>query len=287
MAEDGPAPDTSTWKKTPDGIAIPPPSPRDVLYDVRDAVAWITLNRPLVLNAMNKNVQRLLLAAVERAEADEDVKVVVLTGAGRAFSAGGDMWASLYPDDDPAPSGTEVQTRIWGLAKPVIAAVRGHAVGQGCELAGACDLTIASETARFGEIQIRQGFAPPFLITPYLVNLKKAKELMLLGEVLDARQAEQAGLVNRVVPDSELEAAAEAMAKKLAALPQSTVRLDKALTNRVYELAGFRAGIGWNGDEAMRGLAEERDAVAEERHRIRQERGWSDFKQTRDRGYEG
>lgn len=277
--------DTSTWKKTPDGIAIPPPSPEDVLYEVRDGVAWVTLNRPIVLNALNKNVQRLLLAAMERADSDEEAKVVVLIGAGRAFTAGGDMWASLYPDDQPAPSGPEVQRRIWSLSKPVIAAVRGHAVGQGCELAGVCDLTVTSETARFGEIQIRHGFAPPMLITPYLANLKKAKEMMLLGEVIDAHEAKEIGLVNKVVPDDQLEAEAEAMAKKIASLPQNVVRLNKALTNRVYELAAFEQGIGWNQDESLRELAAARDAVALERHRIRQEKGWGEFKQERDKGY--
>ena len=99
----------TTTKKTPDGIEMPPPGPDDVLYEKADVYARIVLNRPTILNAMNKNVQRLLLAAFERAEADDDVKVVVLTGAGRAFSAGGDLYAYLYPDDEPAPSGFDVQ----------------------------------------------------------------------------------------------------------------------------------------------------------------------------------
>lgn len=278
--------DTSGWKKTPDGIAIPPPSPNDVLYEVREGVAWVTLNRPIVLNALNKNVQRLLLAAMERADADPEVKSVVLIGAGRAFSAGGDMWAGLYPDEEPAPGGPEVQARIWGLSKPVVAAVRGHAVGQGCELAGVCDITIATDTARFGEIQIRHGFAPPMLISPYLVGMKQAKELMLLGEVYDAHEAVRLGLANRVVPDAELESTAEAVAKKLAALPQNVVRLNKALVNRVYSLAGFQDGIGWNRDEDLRTLASSRDATAAERHRLRQEQGWQAFKEARDKGYE-
>ncbi len=146
-------PNTSTWKKTPDGIAIPPPSPDDVLYEATDGIARITLNRPVVLNAINRNVNRLLDGALDRAEADKDVRAVILTGAGRSFSAGGDLWSSLYPDDDPAPDALDVQVRIWSFPKPVIAAVRGHAVGQGCELAGVCDLTIAAESARLGEIQ--------------------------------------------------------------------------------------------------------------------------------------
>lgn len=277
--------DTSSWKKTPDGIAIPPPSADDVLYEVRDQVAWITLNRPIVLNALNKNMQRLILAAVERAEADPDANVLVLIGAGRAFSAGGDMWSGLYPDDDPAPGGPEVQTRIWGLSKPVIAAVRGHAVGQGCELAGACDLTIASDTARFGEIQGRHGVGPPMLISPYLVGMKQAKEVLLLAEVYDAEDAVRLGLANRVVPDGELEAAAEEMAKKIAALPQNAVRLNKALVNRVYTLAGMEAGLAWNQDEALTDLASSQDPTAAERHRLRQEKGWAAFKEERDKGY--
>ena len=129
-------PDTSTWKQTPDGIPIPPPSPDDVRYESADGVARIVLNRPLVLNAINRNLMRLLDAALDRAEADDDVRALILTGAGRAFSAGGDLWSSLYPDDDPAPDSLDVLMRIWSFPKPVVAAVRGHAVGQGCQLAG-------------------------------------------------------------------------------------------------------------------------------------------------------
>lgn len=123
------------------------------------------------------------------------------------------------------------------------------------------------------------------LITPYLVNLKKAKEIMLLGEAMDAREAQQAGLVNRVVPDGEFEAAAEAMARKLAALPQNTIRLDKALTNRIYELAGFAQGIGWQQEASLRALAGAHDEVAAERQRIRDEQGWAKFKAEKDTGY--
>jgi len=111
-------PDTSAWKRTPDGIAIPPPSSDDVRYEAADGIARITLNRPSVLNAINRNVMRLLAAALDQAESDEDVRAVILTGAGRAFSAGGDMWASLYPDDGPAPNALDVQMRIWSFPSP-------------------------------------------------------------------------------------------------------------------------------------------------------------------------
>ena len=275
------------WKKTPDGIEIPPPSPNDVLYEKQDAIARITLNRPVVLNALNKNVWRLLQAALTEAETDDEVKVVILTGAGRSFCAGGDMWSSLYPDDQPAPSGLEVQTMIWSLSKPVIAAVRGHAVGQGCELAGVCDFTIASEDAKLGEIQIRHGANPPVLITPFLVSMKQAKELLLLGEMVDAPEAQRLGLVNRVVPGARLDEEAETLARKLAALPQATVRLNKMLVNRVYELSGLREAFAYRDDQAFQDLVNSsgQDAATQERIRIRQEVGWYAFLRSRDTMY--
>ena len=105
-------------KKTPDGIEIPPPGPNDVLYEKGDGFVRIILNRPAVLNAMNKNVQRLLFSALEQADNDDEVKAVILTGAGRAFTAGGDLYSHLYPDDDPAPGGMENQMKIWNLYYP-------------------------------------------------------------------------------------------------------------------------------------------------------------------------
>lgn len=278
--------DTSGWKTTPDGIPIPPPSVDDVLYESRGDIGWITLNRPLVRNAMNKNMQRRLDAALTAAEADEGAKAIVLFGAGPTFSAGGDMWSGLYPDDEPAPDALTVKRRIFEFPKPVIAAVRGFAVGQGFELAGMCDLTIASDNARLGEIQIRHGFGPPTLITPYLVGLKHAKEILLLGEALTAEDAYRMGIVNRVVPDAELEAEAEALARKLAALPQNTIRLNKALVNRVYMLANFEEGLNFRSDATLDDLFAGRDPVAQERHRLREQQGWAAFKAERDKGYE-
>jgi enoyl-CoA hydratase/carnithine racemase len=277
--------DTSNWKKTPDGIAIPPPSPDDVLYESRGEVGWITLNRPVVLNAMNKSVQRALGRALDAAEADTEAKAFVLIGAGRAFSAGGDLWSSLYPDDQPAPNGDELKRRIFDFDRPFVAAVRGAAVGQGFELAAVCDLTIASETARMGEIQIRHGFGPPLLITPYLVSLKHAKEILLLGETLTADEAYRMGVVNKVVADDQLEAAAEETARKLAKLPVNTVKLNKALVNRVYKLASMDEGLDYRSDQSLADLFSGRDSVAQERHRLREEQGWDAFKSERDKGY--
>ena len=277
----------TTPKKTPDGIEIPPPGPNDVLYQKEDVFARVVLNRPTILNAMNKNVQRLLFAALERAESDDDVKAVILTGAGRAFSAGGDLYASLYPDDEPAPSGFDVQMKIWSFPKPVIAAVRGHAVGQACELAGVCDLTIAAEDARFGEIHIRHGFPPPVLITPFLVPMKRAKEALMLGEQFDAQEALRMGLVNRVVPSESLDAEAESMARKLASLPQTTVRLNKLLINRAYELMGLREAIAYRDVPEIAAIADATrdDEVAASRLALLHEAGWAAFLRTRDAAY--
>ena len=279
-------PDTSTWKQTPDGIPIPPPSPDDVLYEATDGVARIVLNRPLVLNAINRNLMRLLDAALDQAQADDDVRAVILTGAGRAFSAGGDLWASLYPDDEPAPDSLDVLMRIWSFPKPVVAAVRGHAVGQGCELAGVCDLTIASDNARLGEIQIRHGFGIPVLITPFLTTQKLAKEVLLLGEVIPADDALRMGLVNRVVPEEQLEQAVNEMAQKLASLPPSVVRLNKRLVNMVYEQMGLIDAVRYRENEQLRDLVEAEDAVGAGRQKVREEQGWAAFKRERDRGYE-
>ncbi len=277
--------DQSGWQTTPDGIPIPPPGPDDVLYDSSDGVGRITLNRPLVLNAINRNVTRLLDTALDQAEADEDARAIILTGAGRAFSAGGDLWSSLYPDDDPAPSSIDVMMRIWSFPKPIIAAVRGHAVGQGCELAGVCDLTVASETARLGEIQIRHGFGVPVLITPFLTGQKQAKEVLLLGEAIGAEDALRVGLVNRVVPDDELESAAEEMARKLAALPPAVVRLNKRLVNLVYEQMGLLDAVHYRDNDTLRDLLAAEDDVGAGRQRVREEQGWEAFKRERDRGY--
>lgn len=271
----------------PQPIEIPPPSPDDVLYEKRENYAVITLNRPVVLNALNWSINRRLWWALEQAEADDDVRAIVLTGAGRAFSAGGDLQSTPPPDNDPTPGGMQINLKIWNMAKPVIAAVRGYAVGQGCELAGMCDVTIAADDAVLGEIQIRHGFGPPILITPFLVGLKQAKEMLLLGERINAQDALRLGLVNRVVPGDELMATAEDWAKKMAALPQKAVRQNKLLVNRVYELAGFREALDYRADA---GLAERLGTQAAEPDphlKVLREQGWEAFRQSRDVLYRG
>lgn len=269
---------------SPQPIEIPPPSPDDVLYERREDFAVITLNRPVVLNAMNWSVMRRLSWALDQAAADDGVRAVILTGAGRAFSAGGDIQATPPPDDDPTPSGMQVNMQVWGLGKPVIAAVRGYALGQGHELAGTCDLTIAADDAVFGEVQIRHGFGPPILITPFITGIKQAKEVLLLGERIPAQDALRMGIVNRVVPGDQLMATAEEWARKLAALPGKVVAQDKMLVNRVYELAGFSQALDYRADPAIADLFG--GALEGDPHlRVLREQGWEAFRRSRDASY--
>ena len=267
-------------------VEIPPPSLDDVLYERREASAVITLNRPIVLNAINWSILRRLFWALEKAETDDDVKAIILTGAGRAFSAGGDIQSTPPPDEDPTPGGSQITMKIWSMPKPVIAAVRGYAVGQGNELAGICDFTIAAEDAVFGELQIRHGFAPPTLITPFLVGMKQAKEILMLGERINAAEALRLGLVNRVVPGDQLMAAAEEMAKKLAALPQKTVRLNKQLVNRSYELAGFRQALDYRSDPAIAAFTGQEAAEPDPHLQVLRNQGWEAFRKSRDALYQ-
>ncbi|MBI4328496.1 MAG: enoyl-CoA hydratase/isomerase family protein [Chloroflexi bacterium] len=266
-----------------------------VLYEPVEPFARITLNRPDVLNAVNNALLRGLGEALDRAEARDNVRAVVLTGAGRAFCAGGDLVeitqrAQAAREGQPLPESVDALTvflKIWDLSKPVIAAVRGYAVGQGCELAGICDITIAAEDAKFGEIQVRHGFGPVVLIAPYLLGLKRTKELMLSGETFTAQEAQSMGLVNRVVPADKVLEEAEALAKKIAALPRAAVLQDKRLINRSFELRGLLAALNHAKDPAYADLSSSapRDEEGQARLRVLREQGWTAFLHERDAAY--
>jgi enoyl-CoA hydratase/carnithine racemase len=208
-----------------------------VRYQADGPVARITLNRPEALNAINGVMHRGILAALARAEADDAVRVVVLRGGGRAFSAGGDLKAVAAGEEMGHPSA--LGAAIWHLGKPVVAVVHGYCLGQAFELAAACDLTIAGESARFGEVEINHGWGPPLPITPFAVTLKRAKEILLLGEVFGAREALALGVVNRVVPDAGLDEETATVTARLATLAPAAVTANKRLVNQVYEAAGF------------------------------------------------
>ncbi len=226
-----------------------------VLYEVRGPVAWITLNRPEKLNALNVPVVDGVVACLARAAADDDVKVLVLTGAGRAFSAGYDLSEEVELELDTATEWHEALARdvdmtmaVWAFPKPTIAAVRGHCLAGGCELAMACDMIVCAEDARLGEPEIRYGSGPVALVMPFVLGQKKTNELLYTGDLVDAREAERIGLVNRVVPGDLLEAEAERLALKIAPTPLVVLRYTKLALLRAYEAMGLRAAVDANLD---------------------------------------
>jgi len=204
-----------------------------LLFEVRDGVALITVNRPDKLNALNDEVVRELADAAERVATDAAIAGAILTGAGqKAFVAGADI-ADLVqqgPFDGKARAlrGQAMLRRFETCGKPVIAAVNGYALGGGCELAMACHLRIASDTARFGQPEVKLGIAPGYGGTqrlPRLVGKGNALQLILTGEMIDAREAHRIGLVNQVVPAAELMAATERTLRGILAMGPLAVRL--------------------------------------------------------------
>ncbi len=226
-----------------------------VLFERRGPAAWITLNRPEKLNAMNGELVRELREILTAVESDENVKVVVLTGAGRAFSAGYDIseevtdridgadeWRSLLAVD------VDLAMQLWSLSRPTIAAVRGWCLAGACELAMACDLIVATEDARFGEPEIRYGSGPVALLMPFILGQKKTNELLFTGDAIDAVEAYRCGLVNRVVGADELQAAVEELVRKIAPTPLPILRLTKLALVRAYEAMGLRSAVAANLD---------------------------------------
>jgi len=211
-----------------------------VLYRRAGSVARITLNRPQALNAINGAMHRGILQALDRAANEEAVRVVVISGSGRAFSAGGDLKAVAAGEDMGHPAA--LGQAIWALAKPVIAAVHGYCLGQAYELAAVCDLTVAARSAVFGEVEINHGWGPPLPVTVFALGLKRAKEILLLGETFGADLANQMELVNRVVDDEELDAEVDRIASRIAGLSAGAVAANKRLVNTRYEQAGFLPG---------------------------------------------
>ncbi len=194
-----------------------------LLFELSDGIARVTVNRPDKLNALNAAVIAELAQAAERIETDPAVRGVVLTGAGtKAFVAGADIseLAGQGPFDGKARSlaGQQMMRRLERCGKPVIAAVNGFALGGGCELAMACHLRVASESARFGQPEVKLGVAPGYGGTvrlPRLVGKGRALELLLTGAMIDAQEAWRIGLVSRVVPADRLLAETEMLLRAI------------------------------------------------------------------------
>jgi enoyl-CoA hydratase len=212
-----------------------------LIIETAEGVALIRLNRPEALNALNSRLLAELGEALAAAEADDTVGCIVLTGSERAFAAGADIkemsdksYAQMFKSDFFTAGARAVEQ----CRKPIIAAVAGYALGGGCELAMMCDFILAADTARFGQPEINLAVAPGIGGTQRLtrqVGKSKAMEMILTGRMMDAAEAERAGLVSRIVPAAELVGEALATAKKIAGQSPLAVMMNKELVNAAYE----------------------------------------------------
>ena len=217
---------------------------RDILVERRDGVVTITLNRPDRLNAMTWNSWGELVDALRRASEDDESKAIIITGAGRGFCSGSDLTGVAGQPEAAAPEVSRSQKfrsgflstyEVVACQKPTIAAVNGTTAGAGFALALACDIRIASETARLGTIFVRRGLSPDFGCTfflPRIVGLAQALELMYTGDMFDAQEALRLGLVSRLTPPDELLPAATELAERIAKGASLAIEVTKRLTYR-------------------------------------------------------
>ena len=213
----------------------------NILVETRGRVGLITLNRPKAMNALNDALMDELGDALARFDADENIGCLVITGSDKAFAAGADIGAMKdwsYMDVYKSEYITRNWERIRSVRKPVIAAVAGYALGGGCELSMMCDITIAAETAKFGQPEIKLGVIPGAGGTqrlPRAVSKSKAMDMVLTARMMDAAEAERAGLVSRVVPADKLLDEAFATANQICEYSLTAVMAAKESVNRAYE----------------------------------------------------
>ena len=228
--------------------------PTMVRYDTDEKVGIITLDRADKLNAINAAMKEQIIAAFARADKDPQTSVIVLRANGRSFSAGFDIGHSPDRGNDSGAADLNTWDPVlhrsfdfgiapWSATKPVIASVQGHVLGGGCELALMCDLTIAADDAKFGEPEVRFSHLGPLMVMPWFIGLKRARELLFFGDMIDAKTALAFGMVNRVVPAAELREATLRYAERLALIAPEALRWGKRTINRGAEIAGFRAAV--------------------------------------------
>ena len=241
-----------------------------LLIEKTGHVATLTLNRPEARNALDMTMRRELLGAVDELEVDPTVRVLIITGAGGHFCAGGDvktMGQSARAEDGRARvvALNTLVLRLVDFKHPVIGMIDGFAVGAGMNLALCCDLIVASDRARFGEVFAKIGLVPDgggSWLLPRLVGMPRAKELIFTADIIDAVEAERIGLVNRVVPAAELAAATMTLAERIAQGPASVLAMAKHMVNRAatsdlaraLDLEAFSQAIAITGDAHAEGL---------------------------------
>jgi 2-(1,2-epoxy-1,2-dihydrophenyl)acetyl-CoA isomerase len=244
---------------------------KTLLVERAGAVATVTLNRPEARNALDLTMRKEMLSVLDEIEADPAARVVVLTGAGGHFCSGGDVKTMQTPHT-AAEGRARVELlnrmvlRLVHYPLPTIAMVDGYAVGAGSNLALCCDLIVASDRAKFGELFCKIGLAVDgggTWLLPRVVGMARAKELALTGDVIDAAEAARLGLVNRVVPAAALATTTRALAEKIAAGPPLALRLDKQMLNRAatsdlaaaLEVEAFSQGLAIASEDHREGVA--------------------------------
>ena len=256
-------------------------TPAVVTYAADGKVGIVSLNRPDKLNAISGELKRALFERFHEADQDPATSVVVLRAEGRSFCAGYDIspnparaarkgnalaWHESLSDD------VAIEMTPWDMRKPVIASVQGHCLGGGCEMAMMCDITIAADDALFGEPEIRFSNVGPALIMPFVIGLKRAREMLYLGDPIDAQTAFAYGMVNRVVPRAELVAATLKFARRMALISPEALMATKLAINRGADAAGFRNAIR-AGLDVLAGLYAARTEVGTKFDEIREKEG--------------
>ena len=246
----------------------------------RGTIAILTFNRPKVLNAFNNNLMERTIETVKILNEDDSVRIIVVQGAGRAFSPGFDLKASAERRMESVQD-WEQQMKLqfdfimqfWHSPKPTIAAVHGYCIAGAFELALACDVTIAAENTRFGEPEVRFGTGIVAMLLPWVTGPKQAKELLLTGEdQLNAKDAFRMGIVNRIVPDDAVLDRALEVAKSMATAAERSVRYTKRAINDTYATMGFNRALESALDTDVL-LNAAHDPVKAEFARIRSEQG--------------
>lgn len=242
-----------------------------LLLDKAGAITTLMLNRPEARNALDLVMRREMLDALDEIDADPAARVVIVTGAGGHFCAGGDVKSMKEKRQTAAEGRARVQAlnrlvmRLVDFPKPTIAMVDGFAVGAGCNLALGCDLVVASDRAKFGEVFGKIGLVPDgggSWLLPRLIGLARAKELVFTADIIDAAEAARIGLVNRVVPAGELATTTRALAERIAAGSPAVLRLAKHMLNRAavsdlpaaLDLEAYSQGLSIPTEDHQEGL---------------------------------
>jgi enoyl-CoA hydratase len=221
-----------------------------VLYEPEEAVAYITLNRPEKLNAISGQLRDDLEGALREADQGEEIRVVVIRAAGRAFCAGYDISPqtrqiarSIARDRDGLRKSVDRWMGMWNFRKPIIAQVHGFCLAGGGELAGMCDLIFCAEDAKFGHPAGRALGIPPTLgLWPMKIGMLKSKELLFTGDLIDGKEAERIGMVNRALPADQLPEFVRSFAQRVARVPLDALTVHKHVVNRWFEIMGLRTG---------------------------------------------